>query len=40
MIIREASDLDLLDVLSIVREAFKATSPEGLVKEEAYVRLF
>ncbi|MDG6222130.1 MAG: N-acetyltransferase [Candidatus Bathyarchaeota archaeon] len=37
MIIRDANNADLPDVLYIVREAFKATNSDVLVKEEAYV---
>ncbi len=38
MHIREATNPDLNDVLTIVREAFKATNPEGVVIEETYVK--
>ncbi|MCW4021734.1 MAG: N-acetyltransferase [Candidatus Bathyarchaeota archaeon] len=38
LIIREANDAELTDVLHIVREAFKPTSPNGVVAEEAYVK--
>ncbi len=38
MHIREATNPDLKDVLTIVRDAFKPTSVDGLVKEEAYVK--
>jgi putative acetyltransferase len=37
MFIREAKDAELADVLHIVREAFRPTSPNGIVAEEAYV---
>ena len=38
LIIQEANEADLNDVLFVVREAFKATNPEGQVKEETYVK--
>jgi predicted N-acetyltransferase YhbS len=37
MFIHEAKDAELADMLHIVREDFKPTSPNGIVAEEAYV---